>query len=101
VTIQARGSPDGAGGLQSRNLPRLSGLTDMDAITLSTAQLVNADRLDGTTGWRLILVGAMANLVFKGAVVTALGGRRLRSRIALFFGLALAGAAVVLLLWPA
>jgi uncharacterized membrane protein (DUF4010 family) len=78
----------------------LSGLTDMDAITLSTAELVNAERLEPATGWRLILVGAMANLVFKAAVVTTLGDRRLRSRIAVLFGLALAGAALVLWLWP-
>jgi uncharacterized membrane protein (DUF4010 family) len=79
----------------------LSGLTDMDAITLSTAQLVNAERLDASIGWRLILVGAMANLVFKGAMVAALGDARLRSRVAVLFGLSFAGAAIVLWLWPA
>jgi uncharacterized membrane protein (DUF4010 family) len=78
----------------------LSGLTDMDAITLSTAELVNGERLEPATGWRLILVGAMANLVFKAGVVAALGDRRLRSRIAVLFGLALAGAALVLWWWP-
>ncbi len=79
----------------------LSGLTDMDAITLSTAKLANAGRLAADTAWRLILVGAMANLVFKGIVVAALGSARLRSRIAAMFALALAGAALVLWLWPA
>ena len=78
----------------------LSGLTDMDAITLSTAQLVNADRLDAPTGWRLILVGAMANLVFKGAVVGVLGHARLRRRAATLLGGSLVGAALVLWLWP-
>jgi hypothetical protein len=42
----------------------------------------------------------MANLVFKGLVVAALGNARLRSRIAALFGLALGGAAAVLWLWP-
>jgi uncharacterized membrane protein (DUF4010 family) len=78
----------------------LSGLTDMDAITLSTAKLANAKRLAADTAWRLILVGAMANLVFKGLVVAALGDARLRSRVAALFGLALGGAALVLWLWP-
>ena len=78
----------------------LSGLTDMDAITLSTAKLANARRLEATTAWRLILVGAMANLFFKGLVVAALGNARLRGRIAVLFGLALAGAGLVLALWP-
>ena len=79
----------------------LSGLTDMDAITLSTAQLVNAERLDAPTGWRLILIGAMANLVFKGAVVAVLGDARLRSRAAMLLGFSIAGAALVLWWWPA
>jgi uncharacterized membrane protein (DUF4010 family) len=56
----------------------LSGLTDMDAITLSTAQLVKAGRIDVETAWRAILVGGMSNIVFKGAVVVALGDPKLR-----------------------
>jgi uncharacterized membrane protein (DUF4010 family) len=78
----------------------LSGLTDMDAITLSTAQMVDGDRLEATTGWRLILVAGLANLVFKGVVVAVLGDAELRLRIAAWFGLAVAGGVVVLWLWP-
>jgi uncharacterized membrane protein (DUF4010 family) len=78
----------------------VSGLTDVDAITLSTAQLVNAERLEATVGWRLILSGTLSNLVFKGAAVLVLGDRRLRLLIASLFGLALAGAGLVLWLWP-
>jgi uncharacterized membrane protein (DUF4010 family) len=78
----------------------LSGLTDMDAITLSTAQLVRTGDLDAETGWRLILVGAMANLVFKAGVVAALGNPRLFGRVALLFALSLAGGALILALWP-
>jgi uncharacterized membrane protein (DUF4010 family) len=78
----------------------LSGLTDMDAITLSTAQLMNRDDLPPETGWRLIMVGAMANLVFKGGVVAALGSAELRRRIVVLFGASLAGSAAILLLWP-
>jgi uncharacterized membrane protein (DUF4010 family) len=78
----------------------ISGLTDMDAITLSTANLAHAGRLDATTTWRVILIAAMANTVFKGATAVALGSTALRARIAVFFGLALAGGAAILLLWP-
>ncbi len=78
----------------------LSGLTDMDAITLSTAQLARAGELAESTTWRLILVGALANVVFKGAVVAVLGARGLTRRIAVLFGLTLVGGAAVLLLWP-
>ncbi len=78
----------------------LSGLTDMDAITLSTARLIEAGQLDPGTGWRVILVGAMANLVFTGALVGVLGHRRLFGRVAAGFAVALAGGAVLLYAWP-
>lgn len=78
----------------------ISGLTDIDAITLSTAQLMKSGGLGTATGWRVVLVGAMANLVFKGGVVVALGHPRLRGRIAAAFGAALAGGAAILWLWP-
>lgn len=78
----------------------LSGLTDMDAITLSTAQLVNGGRLAAETGWRVVLVGAMANLVFKGLLAATLGGRRLARRLAPAFAIALGGSGLVLWLWP-
>lgn len=78
----------------------LSGLTDMDAITLSTAQLIKSGDLEVSVGWRLILVGAMANLVFKAAAIAVLGHRRLLGRIAVLFALALACGTVLLLWWP-
>lgn len=78
----------------------LSGLTDMDAITLSTAQLMKSGRLPVETGWRLILIGAMANLVFKTAVIATLGSPKLLWRIAVLFGISLAGGAVLFVFWP-
>ena len=78
----------------------LSGLTDMDAITLSTAQLILDGRIDATIGWRMILLGAMSNLVFKAAVVAAIGHPRLLRRIAALFALALVGGAAILIFWP-
>jgi uncharacterized membrane protein (DUF4010 family) len=74
----------------------ISGLTDVDAITLSTAQLVSSDRLTPVTGGRIVLVGVMANLVFKAGVVAVLGTRQLfASTLWLFGGALLAGAAVL------
>lgn len=78
----------------------LSGLTDLDAITLSTATLAREGRLDAQSTWRLILVAALANLVFKGGVAGVLGSPGLRLRVGFWFGLALAGGAAILLLWP-
>ncbi len=78
----------------------LSGLTDMDAITLSTAQLIKTGTLATETGWRMMLVGALANLVFKAGAVALLGHRQLLGRIATAFGLALAGGVLILIYWP-
>ena len=75
----------------------LSGLTDVDAITLSTAQLVNAGRLDAGDGWKLIVVAAISNLIFKAGAVAALGGRRLFLRILPAYGVVIAAGVLMLL----
>lgn len=78
----------------------ISGLTDMDAITLSVTQLVNSAGIAPGTGWRLILVAAMANLAFKTATVAVLGERSLLRRVAIGFGSAAATGAVLVLYSP-
>lgn len=78
----------------------ISGLTDVDAITLSTARLVESARLDAATGWRLILVATLSNLVFKAGTVAVLGSRRLLVMILALFSIAFAGGAAILLFWP-
>jgi uncharacterized membrane protein (DUF4010 family) len=78
----------------------LSGLTDVDAITLSTAQLVNSDRITSATGWRLILCAALANLGFKLGIGAVLGGRVLFRRVLALFALTLLSGIVLLWLWP-
>jgi uncharacterized membrane protein (DUF4010 family) len=78
----------------------LSGLTDMDAITLSTAQLVDDGRVTADAGWRMILLGGLSNLVFKAGAVALLGNRSLMLRVAMSFGLALIGGAAILAFWP-
>jgi uncharacterized membrane protein (DUF4010 family) len=78
----------------------LSGLTDMDAITLSTTHLVHTGRLDADIGWRLVLTAGMANLVFKGGAVAWLGTPRLFRRVAFNFAVAIAVGTLLLVLWP-
>lgn len=73
----------------------LSGLTDMDAITLSTAQLVQRGQIESATGWRAILLAALANLVFKTGIVAGLGSGALLRRMVVWFGLAFAGGVVI------
>ena len=78
----------------------LSGLTDMDAITLSTARLVDSGKVAAGDGWRAILLASFSNLLFKAGVIGVLGAWRLFGRIAVLFGLALAGGGLVWWLWP-
>jgi len=78
----------------------ISGLTDMDAITLSTANLTRQGRVDPETLWRVVVVASISNLAFKLGLAGALGGRPLLLRLAPYYG---AGALVGVLLvvfWP-
>ncbi|MBI5683493.1 MAG: MgtC/SapB family protein [Verrucomicrobia bacterium] len=88
----------GQGGLYV--VAALSGLTDVDAITLSTAEMVNDNRLDADTAWRLVLLASLSNLLFKGGIVAVLGTRRLLARIAVLFAVVLVVGALILLFWP-
>ncbi|MHB0959731.1 MAG: MgtC/SapB family protein [Pirellulaceae bacterium] len=82
----------------------LSGLTDMDAITMSTARMVRAGSQAGgipaSEGWRLIVVASMANLVFKWAMAAAAGGVVLRRRLAWLFAASFVVGILLLVLWP-
>ena len=78
----------------------LSGLTDMDAITLSTLEMAKGKQVDIDMAWQMILLAASANFLFKGALVAFLGGRKLLARIAPPFGIAIAAACLLLFLWP-
>lgn len=78
----------------------VSGLTDVDAITLSTAQLINRGQLGLDAGWRMILIGALSNMVFKCGAVALLGDRRLLLRVGLGFAVALVAGILLLALWP-
>lgn len=78
----------------------LSGLTDMDAITLSTSQLAESGEVETTSAWRAILMAAISNFVFKFGVVAALGSGALVWRVGTSFALALVAAGSILWLWP-
>jgi uncharacterized membrane protein (DUF4010 family) len=78
----------------------ISGLTDMDAITLSTASLANKDQIDPSTAWRVILTGGMANLVFKSGLVLAMGSPAFIRPVLIGFAITFAACLAVTLLWP-
>ncbi len=76
----------------------LSGLTEMDALTLSTARMSANDAMILTDGWRLIVIAALANSVSKAAIAGLLGGWQLLARIVALFAIPAVGGAAMLLL---
>jgi uncharacterized membrane protein (DUF4010 family) len=79
----------------------LSGLTDMDAIALSIGELVTSGKVNPQTGWRVIVVASLSNLVFKAAVVAMLGTAQLLKSVAVWFAAALAAGVLLVAFWPA
>ncbi|SHJ21665.1 Uncharacterized membrane protein, DUF4010 family [Arenibacter nanhaiticus] len=78
----------------------LSGLTDVDAITLSLSQIIKNNTLNPTTGWKLILLASLSNLVFKGVLVAVLGPKELTKWVALSFGIAVILGVCIIGFWP-
>ncbi len=66
----------------------LSGLTDVDAITLSTARLVGKGRMAAAQGVDAIVIAYLSNLVLKGALAAFVGTRQLARIIGPAFGFA-------------
>lgn len=78
----------------------VSGLTDVDAITLSLSQLMKIDNISVHLGWKLILLAALSNLVFKGVMAMILGTKTLAKWIGIVFGIALVFGLLIIWLWP-
>ncbi|MGA7616872.1 MAG: MgtC/SapB family protein [Thermoanaerobaculia bacterium] len=78
----------------------ISGLTDVDAITLSVSQLVAASRIELAQAWRVIVIAILSNLVFKAGVVLLLGRRRVFYWIATLFAIHILAGALILAFWP-
>jgi len=88
----------GQSGLYS--VAALSGLTDMDAITLSVTELVADGKLPPAAGWRAILIASLSNMVFKSTIAGFLGGPALFFRLASAFAIAAAAGVAVFVFWP-
>jgi uncharacterized membrane protein (DUF4010 family) len=78
----------------------VSGLTDVDAITLSVAHLFARGQLEGGVAWRLIFVASLSNIAFKTGVVVVLGGARLRQRFLPWAALLVGCGVAAVYLWP-
>lgn len=77
----------------------VSGLTDVDAITLSTSQLVTDGRLAPETGWRLIVLATLSNLMFKLTMASTLGSAAFAKRLWGLGGVAVAAGAALMAFW--
>lgn len=78
----------------------ISGLTDVDAITLSTARIAEIGGLDAAIAWRVIVIATLSNLAFKTGIVAFLGTRRMLASVAVAAGVTAAAGVAILLLWP-
>ena len=78
----------------------VSGLTDMDAITLSLAQLAGSGSLETDTAWRAVLLAALANFVFKFGIVASLAKGALTYRVGVAFAAVLVCGGLIFWLWP-
>ena len=81
----------GAGGVLA--LAAASGLTDVDAITLSSMQMLNREALSEQTALTAVAVAVASNLVFKTVTASAAGGPVLRGPVMRAFGAVLVGLA--------
>lgn len=78
----------------------ISGLTDVDAVTLSTARMAQSGSLAADQAWRLALVAASSNTLFKAALVSVVSRGALLAKVGLPL-LALSGVTTMIAAyWP-
>ncbi|MBR9916059.1 MAG: MgtC/SapB family protein [Algicola sp.] len=78
----------------------ISGLTDVDAITLSLSQLIKEGTLKAGFGWKLILLAGLSNMLFKGIMAIVLGAKQVRKWIIISFGITIISGLLIIWLWP-
>lgn len=78
----------------------ISGLTDMDAITLSSSRLASEGRIAPGDAGRAIVIASMSNVLFKLVLAASIGGAGILRRVGIAGGLTFAAGAALLLLRP-
>ncbi len=76
----------------------VSGLTDVDAITLSSLRLFSLDKLNGDQAVSAIAIAFLSNMTFKFGMVISIGGMSLAKHVAAGFAAMGAGVGLGLLL---
>lgn len=75
----------------------ISGLTDVDAITLSSLRLFSLDKLSGNQAVAAIAIAFISNMAFKFGALVFIGGKTLAKHVAVGFTAMAAGVALGLL----
>lgn len=78
----------------------ISGLTDVDALTLSIGQLFSHGEIAEPVAWRAIFLATLANLAFKLVAASVLGAATLRRHMLIAAAVALPCGGAILLFWP-
>lgn len=78
----------------------VSGLTDVDALTLSIGQLHASGNTSTETAWRAVFLATLSNLLFKAAAASIIGAAELRRPILMTTAIAILAGGAILLLWP-
>jgi uncharacterized membrane protein (DUF4010 family) len=85
----------GSGGLYMVAL--VSGITDVDAVTLSSLRLFSLNTLNDTQLVTAISIAFISNMAFKFSVVVSIGGKPLAIHVAIGFGAMAVGVALGLI----
>jgi uncharacterized membrane protein (DUF4010 family) len=105
VLLALAAAKEHLGGEALYGVAALSGLTDMDAITLSTSRLVNesiagqGSGISAELGWRLVVVATIANLMAKSLISGVAGGAALFRRVLGMMAVPAAAGIALLLFW--
>ncbi|MDZ7644889.1 MAG: DUF4010 domain-containing protein [Woeseiaceae bacterium] len=78
----------------------VSGLTDVDALTLSVGQLFTNGETEAATAWRAIFLATLSNLLFKTVAAAVLGSAELRRWILGAGVIALTSGSLIVAFWP-
>ncbi|MCK6406834.1 MAG: MgtC/SapB family protein [Rhodocyclaceae bacterium] len=81
VLLLSAALSDKAGSLGLYVVALVSGLTDVDAITLSSLRLFGQEKLLADAATTAILLALLSNLVFKFGIVVSVAGRSLATRV--------------------
>jgi uncharacterized membrane protein (DUF4010 family) len=94
VIVAAKGLVDKVSDASLSVVGAASGINDVDAITLATANLVRDGGVGAPAAAKAVIAAVTVNTIVKGTMAMTIGGRRLGVAVASVLGLAAAGGVV-------